>query len=325
MPFLSIIIPCYNVEDYLPHTLESLSQLTCSDECEYIFVNDGSTDSTLSLIHSFAQEHTQAKVINQPNQGVSAARNAALEIAIGQYVLCLDGDDFLHPNTISIIKKHLQHADALLAPCIIVENNKPSRTQPILIAEGLYTIEQLYKTCDVFPTAPQIIYKNSIIRDWNVRFDTQIKSGEVYTFSVDFFNHANTITICHEGFYNYVMRSSSATHKPNYIADLTILNMLVHFRKVEQPWKESISFQLTAIKMVLSFTYNKYIKNNLSDKDTIRVIEKVFNDRRFIMLLKSIPTEQIDFKHRFYINFLKTLPPILGYKICLFATHILKL
>ena len=112
MPFLSIIIPCYNVEDYLPYTLESLSQLNCGEECEYIFVNDGSTDSTLSTINTFAQHHQQAIVIDQSNQGVSAARNAALKIAKGEYVLYLDGDDFVHTDTISIIKKQKGPTDA---------------------------------------------------------------------------------------------------------------------------------------------------------------------------------------------------------------------
>ena len=324
MPFLSIIIPCYNVEDFLPCTLNSLSQLNCDEECEYIFVNDGSTDSTLSMIRTFVQHHQQAIVIDQSNQGVSAARNAALQIAKGEYVLYLDGDDFLHPDTISIIKKHIKDADMMIAPCFIKQGDKPSTLQPIHIAEGVYSIEQLYQTCSVFPTAPQIIYRNSIIQNHQIYFDPAIKSGEVYTFTVDFFNHANSIAVCHEGFYNYVMRSSSATHKPNYMADLTVLNILEHFARVQHPWKETISFQLTALKMVLSFTYNKYIRNRLSDDNAIDVIEKIFQDKNFTNLLTSIPTNQLDFKHRLYINFLKTMPVRLGYKICLRAAAFIK-
>lgn len=324
MPFLSIIIPCYNVEDYLPCTLDSLSQLNCDEECEYIFVNDGSTDSTLSMIRTFVQHHQQAIVIDQSNQGVSAARNAALKIAKGEYVLYLDGDDFVHPDTISIIKKHIKNADMLIAPCIIIQEGKPSTLQPIQVAEGVYTIEQLYKTCNVFPTAPQIIYRNSIIQNHQIYFDAKIKSGEVYTFTVDFFNHANSIAVCHEGFYNYVMRSSSATHKPNYIADLTVLNILEHFTRVQHPWKETISFQLTALKVVLSFTYNKYIRNGLLEDEAINVIEKVFQDENFTNLLTSIPINQLDFKHRLYVIFLKTMPLRLGYKICQQAAALMK-
>ena len=78
---LSIIIPCYNVEEYIPKTLVSLSQLNNAENCEFIFIYDGSTDNSLSHIQSFAKNDHRAIVINQSNQGVSAARNAALSIA----------------------------------------------------------------------------------------------------------------------------------------------------------------------------------------------------------------------------------------------------
>ena len=83
---LSIIIPCYNVEEYIPKTLDSLSQLNNAENCEFIFINDGSTDNTLSHIQSFAKNDHRAIVINQSNQGVSAARNAALSIAKKEYI-----------------------------------------------------------------------------------------------------------------------------------------------------------------------------------------------------------------------------------------------
>jgi hypothetical protein len=120
------------------------------------------------------------------------------------------------------------------------------------------------------------------------------------------------------------MRSSSATHKPNYIADLTVLNILEHFTRVQHPWKETISFQLTALKVVLSFTYNKYIRNGLLEDEAINVIEKVFQDENFTNLLTSIPINQLDFKHRLYVTFLKTMPLRLGYKICQQAAALMK-
>ena len=97
MKFLSIIIPCYNVAEQLPATIQSLRNLKESEDCEFIFINDGSTDETLSLIQDFAKNDKRAIIIDQQNSGVSAARNAALTIMKGQYVLPLDGDDSLTP------------------------------------------------------------------------------------------------------------------------------------------------------------------------------------------------------------------------------------
>ena len=91
-PKISIIIPVYNVQDYLDECLGSLVCQTFKD-FEIVLVNDGSTDNTLSHIQSFAKNDHRAIVINQSNQGVSAARNAALSIAKKEYILCLDGDD----------------------------------------------------------------------------------------------------------------------------------------------------------------------------------------------------------------------------------------
>ena len=96
--FLSIIIPCYNVADYLIGTIDSLRNLKDAEDCEFIFINDGSTDNTLTIIQDFEKQDNRVRVINQKNAGVSAARNAALKIAKGKYFIPLDGDDKLQPS-----------------------------------------------------------------------------------------------------------------------------------------------------------------------------------------------------------------------------------
>ena len=321
---LSIIIPCYNVAEYIPRTLDSLSQLNNAENCEFIFINDGSTDNTLSYIQSFAKNDHRAIVINQSNQGVSAARNAALSIAKKEYILCLDGDDFLHPETLSIIKNCIHKSDALLAPCTIVEHNSTPYVKSIGIHEGVYSIEQLYAACKVFPVAPQIIYRTAIIQDHNLLFDSNIKAGEVYTFTVDFLQHANCIAVTHNSFYNYVMRANSAIHLPNYAADSSVLNMLEHFTYIDQDWCHSSSFLLTAFKLTMAFTYNKYLKNGLHNPDTLAVITKLFNNTHFQNLLRSIPTKEIDIKHRLFLYYIKTLPVKKGYILGVYITKLLK-
>lgn len=324
MPFLSIIIPCYNVERYLPRTLKSLSQLNNAEECEFIFINDGSSDSTLSILQDFALNHTQSKIIDQHNQGVSAARNAALEIAIGKYLLCLDGDDFIDANTVNILKDNIHHTDALLSPCIIVNEDDSSFCQKITIPGGIYSIDQLYQSCDIFPTAPQIVYRTSIIQEHHLRFDSKIKAGEVYTFSVDFFEYAKEIAVCNNSFYNYVMRPSSATHKPNYNADLSVLHILEHFERITQQWKNRPSFQITALKIILSFTYNKYIKNKLSDAQTTQTVKTILKNPKFQQLLSSIQVGNLDLKNRLFLYYLKTLPLTFGFRLCVFIAKIVK-
>lgn len=324
MTFLSLIIPCYNVAKYLPATIHSLTQLQDAENCEFIFVNDGSTDETLSLLTDFAKKDNRAIIIDQQNQGVSTARNRALEIARGTYILCLDGDDYLHANTVAIIKEHMRDADALLSPCIFQENGK-STVQNIHINSGIYSIEQLYESCSVFPTAPMLVYSNTIVQRNQLRFNTSLKSGEVYDFTVTFFQHAETVSVIDIGFYYYFMRHSSATHHPNYTADLTVLKLMSHFDNNSSPWTKTTSFLLTEFKLITTFTYSKYVRNNLSNNEAIDTIHKVLSNPQFQILLTILLSRSIDLKNRAYIFYLKYMPQKLGYLLCRHLSKIMKL
>lgn len=95
-PKISIIIPAYNIENYIGQCLESLINQTYKN-IEIIVVNDGSKDNTLSIINEYAQKDKRIKVINQENQGLSESRNNAIEIIDSQteYVMFVDGDDWV--------------------------------------------------------------------------------------------------------------------------------------------------------------------------------------------------------------------------------------
>lgn len=100
-PLVSLIVPVYNVEACLPACLESIRAQTWSN-LEVWLVNDGSTDASLSLCRAAAAD-PRFHVIDQPNSGVSAARNAGLTAAAGQYIQFLDGDDRLPANAVQCL------------------------------------------------------------------------------------------------------------------------------------------------------------------------------------------------------------------------------
>ena len=91
-PKISVIIPVYNVEKYLRECLDSVVNQTVRD-IEIICVNDGSTDSSLSILNEYAEKDQRFRVLSQKNQGAGAARNAGLEVAKGDYLAVLDSDD----------------------------------------------------------------------------------------------------------------------------------------------------------------------------------------------------------------------------------------
>lgn len=102
---LTVIIPVYNTEKYLQRCFESLVPLLENLAIEVIFVNDGSTDNSLEVIHKFQSQYDFVKLINQQNQGLSAARNSGIKEASGSYFILLDSDDWLNWNEIEKIYK----------------------------------------------------------------------------------------------------------------------------------------------------------------------------------------------------------------------------
>lgn len=101
MPAVSIIIPIYNVEKYLRRCLESILNQTFQD-WEAICVNDGSPDNSAAIIEEYAKRDSRFKIVTKENGGLSDARNAGMKVATGEFVLYVDSDDFIHPQTLEI-------------------------------------------------------------------------------------------------------------------------------------------------------------------------------------------------------------------------------
>lgn len=112
MTNISIIIPIYNVEEYLAKCLDSVlvdNEFTGQVIC----VNDGSTDGSLSILEQYAHKYPNIEIISQPNAGLSAARNTGLRAAKGEYVLFLDSDDWLFPDVIQKMTEQIDGEDVL--------------------------------------------------------------------------------------------------------------------------------------------------------------------------------------------------------------------
>lgn len=104
----TIMIPAYNVERFLPQTLESALEQTYKDDYEILVVNDGSTDSTSKILDFYKGQHEKLKVLNQRNKGVGAARNRLLEESKGEILLGLDADDRLYPEALERVNSYFE-------------------------------------------------------------------------------------------------------------------------------------------------------------------------------------------------------------------------
>lgn len=112
----SIIIPVYNVEQYLRACLDSVLAQTFSD-WEAVYVNDGSTDGSLSVLEEYEKKDHRLRIISQPNGGLSAARNTGLAAAQGDYVVFVDSDDWVEPMMLIRLAEEVDNEDMVCFAC----------------------------------------------------------------------------------------------------------------------------------------------------------------------------------------------------------------
>lgn len=214
MPELSIIVPVYKVERYLPRCIDSILAQTFRD-FELILIDDGSPDNCGLICDTYAAQYPRIKVIHQDNQGVSAARNAALDIATGTYLGFVDGDDWIDPQMYETMIAAASQFQADMVVCgsnHFDENGTYLRT--ILTTEGHYDKEQMLAMLYGKPNPLGGGCCNKLIRATSVthcRFRRDIAIAEDWLFLYDSMQHCSVCRKIPQAYYNVTERSDSAT------------------------------------------------------------------------------------------------------------------
>ena len=116
LPLISIIVPVYNVKDYVEKCLDSICGQTYKN-LEIVVVDDGSTDGSGEICDTYAQKDPRVKVIHRENRGVSAVRNEGLDIALGEYIGFVDGDDWIDSDMYEFLYELLIVNEADISVC----------------------------------------------------------------------------------------------------------------------------------------------------------------------------------------------------------------
>ena len=215
MKKLSILIPAYNVERWLPRCLNSiLSQV--EDDIEIVIVDDGSTDTTLQCANEFAEKWNDIRVFSKHNEGVGAARNYLLDKACGEFIWFVDSDDYIAEGALRHILSELNSTIDLLS----VSYNGGVFTP----FEGSATeyIQKGYINGYLWTK----IIRRSVIEDAHIRFDPQRYSQEDWFFLMQVYpllENIKQITLqayvyCDDN-ENSVMREAHAEHTRRNVAD----------------------------------------------------------------------------------------------------------
>ncbi len=217
-PRLSVIIPVYNVECYVGKCLESVLTQT-ETSLEIIVVNDGSTDGSLEIVKKYSDP--RIKLINQRNQGLSAARNAGMREAAGEYIAFVDSDDWVEPDSYKRLLEEalLQNLDVLIGdfnrvyPNGIKEitcywPNLKNISRQVMSGSELFV--ELSKNKFVLAMAPLGIYKREYLLK-NKMFFTEGLLHEDELWCPIVLLHAATASYLDFHFYNYLKRENSIT------------------------------------------------------------------------------------------------------------------
>lgn len=226
---LSIIVPVYNVEKYLPDCLESLlNQGIDEDSYEILCIDDGSTDDCYDILNKYANKHKQIKVFHQENKGVSAARNVGLDNASGKYIAFVDSDDFVICGAYGELCKKAEEMGAEYIRFSVEKVEEKAHPDGENVSDIRIINNQTGN-----PLSSSTIYntltKNDVIRNYNIRFNENQRYGEdtLVTFFVTLFVDPKNQYFCYEELYKYRQRPGSAirlSSRPSYqIADMFIM------------------------------------------------------------------------------------------------------
>lgn len=241
---VSIIVPVYNVEQYLRKCLDSIVYQALSD-IEIICVNDCSTDNSFEILKEYADKDNRIKIIDfKENKGVAIARNTALAEAKGEYIGFVDSDDFIDLDFYDKLYLRAKESDAEVVKGNISKTNDP---QEQLIFDYLHTnirMNKAYFFC-MFTTA---IYKKSLLDKYQIRFPENIILGEDRLLPVKAAILTNKLEVVDDTYYHYITRKNSATFH-----ELTVekINSLICVTKLVFDFINSVSISIDSYEILV--------------------------------------------------------------------------
>ena len=208
---ISIIVPVYNVEKYLPGCIDSVLGQSFIN-WELLLVDDGSTDSSGAICDAYVKKDARIRVLHGKNGGVSHARNRGMDAAIGAWLTFIDGDDWIAPDFLASMYAPVQadlSLDFVHAGCRnYVEGVGYSINQQYAFEQSSDPVVLMNRFRGLIVSK---LFKNSIIRERQLRFDEQMKIAEDYAFTLDYLAFVHRYCFVEATGYFYRLRSGSAT------------------------------------------------------------------------------------------------------------------
>jgi len=296
MPLISIIVPIYNVEEYLTDCIESILKQTFTD-FELILVNDGSIDKSYDICLKYSNLDNRIKLVNKQNGGVSSARNKGIEISKGEYITFVDPDDTVDINMYEILYNTAEKYKSDIVICPIKSHNLAVNKVGIsdIWGEANCVLDQKIISESFFPSfieshiftfLPCVnkIYRRSLFTNSNIKFEENKSHSEDIKINLKLLPLINSMIFVEQPFYNYYKRERDSLSRIfrddlyNYILENKnlLLDTCDYYSLNELKDKVKNDFMNTTISYM-----NQIVDSNLNIDKKYTILSNILNDSNF--------------------------------------------
>lgn len=214
-PLISVIVPVYNSRKTIERTLESILSQTYP-ALEILLVDDGSRDNSLEICRALAEKDGRVRVISRENGGCARARNSALDVMTGDYVLFVDSDDILQPDACETLLSAIGE-NALAIAHYFFELGQLSAEKGLLHTNGVLPEERFFQELVRHPGSFYFsalwnkLYRADVIREHSLRFDPFFDWGEDFAFNMCYYHYVEDVSLVDAPVYHYRKSAGSTS------------------------------------------------------------------------------------------------------------------
>lgn len=318
---VSIVVPCYNVEQFLSKCIESLINQTYKN-IEIICINDGSKDKTIDILKNYSKNDKRLVIIDKKNAGVSSARNDGIKKSTGDYILFVDSDDYVSDKIVEFLLKKSLDNDADIVKCnradVYLKENYVVDRKPIWDSEKVFTKNDFQgnvyteffnrnKLCNIWMTLikREILVKNKIL------FDENLAVNEDEVFAADIFSVAEKFVYSPEVLYFYVKNDNGlSTNGINIFKRYESRKKhSIFIENLAKKWKMNNSDELVREKIsflaIHTLSQTAAPNTKYSRKEQLSLFKNICKDEIFKKYIRKSKGKIMLFPERILLIFVK--------------------
>ena len=302
---ISVIIPVYNVEQYLEKCLDSILNQTYKN-IEIILVNDRSIDKSGLICDEYSRKYNNIRVFHNENGGVSSARNLGIDNATGQYLAFIDPDDYIDVNMYEILVEKIVETNSDIAMCSFVyvkehENIVEDNSDEIIIFDKEEVLNRYFNR--VKPFNASFLWNKLFKRELfeKDRLDVELKIQEDTEILLRIYDKVNSVVYIASPLYLYLIRNGAATEgrisKKKVNMDIALLKIFEYTKRNISKYKSAaLSNYVTCYFNIIIEIIKNYNEYGIYYDDVINRLKKMY----FIILLDK----ELKFKYKFHSTLL---------------------